>query len=538
MHRSLSSAARSLRSCTTQALCVNWFVVALLLIILLGMWLRLFDYFTPPSMWVDEVAQVLRIGEIGPPAGNVHYPVQIRPYGYLLINKILYSISNTEVVLRLSSLVPSLLTVLIFPSIFRRLFAERLVVLAGTFLIAVNPSLILYSTEFKPYALEAFWVALLVLVLLLRRDNPRHDIGLIIVGLFGTAVTFAALFVLPPAMLSLLPFRRRSSHSADWRVIAVIGAGYFASYGLQYALNISHVHIEQEFPVEFAPSVSTSGLIGSIHWYARASIDLVSNLLCPVNFILARPLARAIGLAAFGALLLSGLVWCLTRVRFDLILLSICPVLLTLALGLANKWPYGGQRNNIFLIPLLAIMTAAGLQYFFDRLSRGAALIVLLALAVIYFPYHPAWYAKRDGYGLAAEEIRQPLARLYQSGHPYIESANTSKVPLYLNAACEIAFTYYVKIHDVLSSRYGPFFKQHFDVRVYADRSEDYIRTRTAEVLLKMREDGNDHAIFLSCHQPYGGGEFELIEHEICRAGEIIDRKVYPGTVLLVFKSR
>lgn len=52
-----------------------------------GIFLRLHGYFKPPSMWLDEAAQAVRLGSEGGFERYLAFPTYNRPFFYLLVNQ-------------------------------------------------------------------------------------------------------------------------------------------------------------------------------------------------------------------------------------------------------------------------------------------------------------------------------------------------------------------------------------------------------------------------------------------------------------------
>ena len=143
---------------------LSWGKAAAALLILSGMILRIRQYLTGRSLWVDEAMLALNIVERD--FAGMFQPLEYdqgAPVGFLLVEKLFNVIlGKHEFALRLFPLLAGLASLWLFYLLLRRITRGPglLVPLA---LFALNPRLIYYSSEVKQYILD---VALTILLLL------------------------------------------------------------------------------------------------------------------------------------------------------------------------------------------------------------------------------------------------------------------------------------------------------------------------------------------------------------------------------------
>jgi hypothetical protein len=139
--------------------------VALVVLVLLGAGLRLWQYFANTSFWIDEIAlaeNVLRL----PLRALLTEPLaldQVAPPGFLALSKGSAGLFGpSEMALRLVPMLSGLAALALFPILSRR-FQRPWIAVFGTGLFAVAPTLIEYSGEFKQYSTEVAAAVVLTL---------------------------------------------------------------------------------------------------------------------------------------------------------------------------------------------------------------------------------------------------------------------------------------------------------------------------------------------------------------------------------------
>ncbi|MGH9198246.1 MAG: glycosyltransferase family 39 protein, partial [Acidimicrobiia bacterium] len=133
-------------------------------ILVLGACIRLSQYFQRRSLYIDEATLALSIASR--PFLGLLRPLdydQLSPVPFLWAVRAVTMVAGVdELTLRGVSLVSGLVLLLVLGRIARRLFPAE-VTLWIVALAALNPSLIHYSNELKPYILDALVAAALIL---------------------------------------------------------------------------------------------------------------------------------------------------------------------------------------------------------------------------------------------------------------------------------------------------------------------------------------------------------------------------------------
>lgn len=208
--------------------------------IVLGVLLRLRQYVEARPLWLDEAMLSLNVlirsfrGLLQPLDQD-----QTAPVPFLWGEKFLTLILGpSELVLRVIPLLAGIAFLLVLRRLTTRLLSPQASLLA-LLLGALSPLLIQYSTEAKPYSLDALLAAavlLLALEVLQEPQSVRRWRRLAIAGAVTAFSSVPAVFTLNgvvPALASKGEIRR---DNAALRRLALIGAGWLVVLGLSYAL--------------------------------------------------------------------------------------------------------------------------------------------------------------------------------------------------------------------------------------------------------------------------------------------------------------
>jgi hypothetical protein len=251
--------------------------IVALLVVLLGSAARVVRWITDRPLWLDEQMIAINLRDRGFPAlaADLSHD-QSAPIGWLWAQRaVLLTLGGDGRALRLIPLLFGIGTLVLAYHAGRRLLGP-----AGTLtlvtLLAVNGSLIRYSTEVKQYSADAFTVLLLLtLALLGTRRGWVWWAAAAVSGLFSTA----AIMVTPGLALVLLVVSIRSSgwagavrrHAAG---VALWGAALGAHYllALRYALGddtLAALNARLGFP--------PPGLRGTVMWLIERPVTLAGD---------------------------------------------------------------------------------------------------------------------------------------------------------------------------------------------------------------------------------------------------------------------
>lgn len=153
------------------------------------------------SFWLDEAAQAIESAR--PLSQQLDIFADFQPPLFHILVHFLTNISTSESFLRLASLIPGVLTVLLVFLISKMLFkrdGERIGILASLFL-SLSSYHIYFSQELRPYALACFFGTLSWFLLLKMLENPKKYMWSVLYILSTTGGLYS-MYVYPFLLLS------------------------------------------------------------------------------------------------------------------------------------------------------------------------------------------------------------------------------------------------------------------------------------------------------------------------------------------------
>ena len=403
----------------------------LLALVVLGVALRIAQYASDRSLWIDEAWIALNLIEkpFSALTGRLDFN-QAAPVGFLLVEGAAAKlIGYGEKTLRLFPLVCGVASVPCFAWLARRALARAAAPLA-VLLFAVADALIYYSAELKPYETDvAATVALLALGIVLTEQDlrPRAAVGIAIGGALLITLSYPALFMLVAVAAALLT-RGLTERGRSHTTMSIVLAVWAAVAGPLIVLGSSRVDdVRHSFEGGSGGYLGVGGASSPLH----ALNVMGSGLAAATGFPQQHPFSQLEKLALVCALV--GAVSLARRSRSMALALVVPFVLLFAASGL-RLYPIT-LRTELFLVPPIVLLIAEGTHRLTRAVPRrwqlGAA--VLLALVVAGGPVSLA--ARHVVHPRTHEELKPVLEYVQGHWHP----GDT----LYVHNGAQYAFVYY-----------------------------------------------------------------------------------------------
>jgi len=463
---------------------VRW---APLLLLALGAEIRLRQWFGSRSLWLDE-ALIARSLVSRDYVGLVAEPLQgdqAGPVLWLWSTRLSLDLfGDGERQLRLVSLLAGLVGLVLTWRLARRLLPDPLVPLAVG-LVALSPSLVYFSNEVKPYALDVAVVLGLVLLALRLRGAVWP---LALVGVVAVWASFASVFVLAGlSVVLVLQALARDGLPVAARTAAWLSA-WVVSLAVSYVL-ILHRLADSEILGTFWDDTFPDGTGDLPTWLLRRSIDLTRD---PLELIFWPVALVLLGLGTYRVF----------RRRPSSALLSFAGVPVAVLAAAISAYPFA-SRLALWLVPLAFIALAAVVP---PRVDRGRPL--LLSLAALTLVAGP----------MAAQTL--PLtSEVYQRNElrPVMEQLRAEKEPddlVFVDIPAKAPFDYYTELtgqgrdgvilfattdevggvcNDPAALLTGRFARQRIWV-VFAHQLEDTRRLGTREDMIARIEDVTNRA--------------------------------------------
>lgn len=398
-----------------------------MVLIAVGITLRLVQYVSNRSLYVDEAALALNIRSRSAAellAGPLDFAQTAAP-GFLLLQKGLTSLAgDSEYVLRLLPFCAGVLAVPLFWRLARRVLPRpgALIALA---LFAVSAPVLFFSSDAKPYAIDVLASILVLSAAASWLTGPRGKGRDVRLGLTGAVLPWFS----QPALLTMAGVGIALAIATVVRrdrgaLVSLVKVGLAWLAGAAPALLFS-LRSLTDADTQYMRTFWESGFLPLPPWSREELLWFPATLLR----LGIDPLGAFPPFAILFALIVGAVV--LARQQPSLLLLITGPIIVTALASAAHRYPFGGfgsertGRVLLFLVPCFLLLTGAGVAWLWKRLPYASVqgfLVVLLLL---------------------------PNALMAMSGFPY-ERQEVRPVLEYLNAATrpgDIVYVYYGARH-------------------------------------------------------------------------------------------
>jgi len=466
------------------------FVALCFTILAIGFFFRLDGYFFPSPSFTGDEAQIARylswddgwrktIKQFG----------SSRPIGYLAISKFIVDTYNVEETLRLTSLIPSLFTLVLVYLISRRLFKSGGAVITALLFFSFNPLLVSYAKEFKHYSLEIMIDAGLIYLFLmyLEKNDIRRFICLMIGAYLSIFFSTTVLFLFPGIFLYLIIIYLRDRNYKNIGIIILFTLLILSTILLFYVFL-------------WAPSINKfinawelkyKGFNGEngFNYLAWAAIKFRDIIFYLFKYPSSNLFVLKIIVFVF---IILGIITAMVKfIDFsEQPFIIIFPLITVVVLNIFKIWPLGADRTNLPLLLYFVLLFSMGFQQLeiyvkqLDVLKAAAILVI----TVFVFPPGLGYYHKKRN--LTHEDIKSPLEDLHNF------YGKNGKIDLYLNPHAWIGAEYYLNYHEILSKKFYDTFKERFNIVVYKDRKDEYVKKFTRSVI----ENSQGDMLFLLYH--------------------------------------
>jgi uncharacterized membrane protein len=416
----------------------NWlFKLIPWLIIILGIILRLDQYWLNRSLWVDEAFLAVNFDKtllalLQPPL-DYHDSI-VAPLGFFIITKLVITVfGNTDFVLRLFPFLCSIASLWLFYQLAKSTISASAVPLA-LFLFAISDSLIYYASGFKQYSSDVtITLILFILAVHLSKTTVTNNKLLLLTLVGALAVWFShpAAFVLAAIGSYLGIFyllNKQWSLVIKLSLISLIWlSSFLGMYLFTVGINIEAspigqylVHIWQDGGA-FMPSPLS---VATLKWLYQSYFKMFHN-------------PGSLGIASLAGVLFMVGCFSLWVQRKPSLFLLVLPIIIAMSVSFFHFYPFL-DRMILFLLPSVYLIIAESIiQIQMTLLAYPNALIItrfaqiIFVVSLIHFPLYHRHYV---------EEIKPVLE--------YIQNHKTPTDTLYLYHWSEPAFRYYAHFYN------------------------------------------------------------------------------------------
>src|SRR3984893_12155548 len=408
------------------------------LIILFGPLLRLTQYLSNRSLWLDEANLALNIVsrsflQLLKPLDNN----QGAPIGFLMLERSAVQLFGPgEYALRLFPFLCGLISLLLFHRLARQSVTPKGVPIAlGLF--ATSAPLIYYSSEVKQYSGDVVIALLLssaAIYYASRRLTPARAASFGLLGAAAIWFSHPAIFVLAGIGVSLVLFCRPEERWERARKFSITFLLWGLSLGACYLLFLRHLSANKSllnyWNFSFPPAHLFS--VAGVEWFVETFFTIFQS---PVGLDLA-----GIGAFAFlvGAVAMFVVPFSIpfsahfSSQRQKLFIL-LSPLLVTLLAATLYKYPFSG-RLLFFAACSLVLVVAEGVAYIRVKTRTTAPAIGACLIGVLFF--YPVLFSS---YHLIRPSFREEIKPVLS----YIQAHARPGDSLYIHPDALPAFRYY-----------------------------------------------------------------------------------------------
>lgn len=354
------------------------------LVLVLGLYLRFYQYLMGRSLWEDEAHLALNFitrdySELLKP---LDYIQAAPPVFLLTVKAFTHGWGNNEYALRALPFLSSILTLPLFYYILLSLTRSKIAALTGFLPFAVNIAVIYYSSELKTYELDVATFLLMTYLSISKHPfvTGRRNLWLGIAGcicLMYSNVAFIILFCVACHVL-INWFWNKKINKGELIVLAAWGIVFTAYYFLFIYQHPYAAIQRQNYSFAFPPLP----LFGpEFNQFMRSSIH-------EIGFTLLLYVSASYGFTYILALLLiAAIVHAIYKKQYSLLLFTCLPVLIHFTLSLFKVYPFW-YRLILYFVPALIILMASGVFIIVDFITRRinlAAGIIFIFICSFFF---------------------------------------------------------------------------------------------------------------------------------------------------------
>ena len=371
-----------------------------------GISLRTIHYLRCPSVWHDEAAMIVNILKLeyrellGPLLHS-----EAAPPLFLGIERAVVSVmGDSEYAFRLFPFAASCLALGLFIDLAKRLLS-RIAAIFACYLMAISDRLLFHAVEAKTYSIDVLFAVVSVWWFDRSRQLPiwKSCLPIILGAPFMIWLSFPSCFVLGGFLVGiLLRLWYERPKFFEWLIAASMVSVVAIAF---LALMLGPIRAQRDASMESCWTTHFPNLqqpVSVPYWLIQSTLEVARYCYLPVG--------QLVGvLAIIGG---YSFVKRPSRRNLTIVVLTV-PFVLVLIATFLHQYPYGGTRLEIFLAPLIAILSGEGTRrliglfvpkHFLWAATLGAVLVgppMGLAIYRIWVPWPRA--ACRD----AAEFVIQ-----------------------------------------------------------------------------------------------------------------------------------
>jgi hypothetical protein len=364
----------------------------LLLFLVIGVALRLEQFFINRSLWGDEAVISLNIIDhkffaLLKPVGDGVFA----PFGFLATEKIIIKILGfSEYAFRLFPLICGLVSIVVFLFILQKTVCQKSAYI-GMFLFAISVPMIYWSSEINKYSTELMFGLLLLNISIDYYKNPtfKNKWLLSFIGAVSIWFAFSSIFVLGAIAVALLINILKSFKQSVNSLMSI-----FVIWGTSFIIFYFSSHLNEQANAKSLKLYWTNWFLpfppkgwNDLRWLVENPFNALQN---PGGFYLS-------GLALFIIAIACISLWKKDKTLLSLLTL---PTILTLLASALRVWPFYG-RLILFLVPFWILLLTIGI----DTLRENFKMPFVAFVASLFLIIHPVFNLSNSMYKFYFSEV-------------------------------------------------------------------------------------------------------------------------------------
>ncbi len=362
----------------------------ILIILLIGLGLRSYQYFMGRSLWHDEAHLALNFVDHGfagltKPLDNY----QSAPIFFLFAIEMFTRLFGFgELALRVAPLLLCIIALPLFFWLVRDLTRNATAALIALFIFCINISLVYYSSELKPYTVDVSVFVIMAYLAVSEHEfvRKRRTILLTIVGCLAVLFSNASTVVLT-CVFSYLVLQAASKNNSvnklPWKNLAIIAVCWAVVFVANY-LKFIYQHpyadgMKQIWSHTFCPTPLFTTEFNDFIRIRSEEMFFSEMLYFNTGMFLPFPVVF---------LMLTGIGYFIYRGQYPALLLTVLPVLLHLCLSMEKLYPFH-LRFILYLVPPIIILLSIGMGVIADVLTKFVHRSVAI-IFVVFFLFQAA----------------------------------------------------------------------------------------------------------------------------------------------------
>lgn len=314
-----------------------------------------------------------------------HYAL-LRPPVFLIATKVMTNLfGKNEFSLRLIPALFGFFSIVLIFLLSKKVTKNYAIALLSTVIFAFNPVVLKYSRLFKPYMGDVFFALLLFYlfeIFISEKFNKKIFLLLLIISIIATWTSYSSIFVIVTIILVLIWKLLKNANSISKKEVISIMV-YIGVTIVSFLIHYFWI-IRSQTKVERLLNYWQDGFIQSYN-PIEMFIFVIGKTYMLFDFSSTTEAHNFFYLGSIGLLLLFviGLTVVISRKQYRIIVYCLGPMTLVLLASFVKKYPYGGIRPDLFLIPIILIFSAIGLYFLISILRKHKHIVVVLVIIII-----------------------------------------------------------------------------------------------------------------------------------------------------------